>query len=145
MGTRTRTGARPDPRALGNSHTRLPGSSQPSNGAAPPAAAAGAAPAYTPPQTAYPPAAGASGQVGQQQNNMGLFGSSPNDPFGGMLGMMMFTRKKRQAPGVPELHERPRRRRGEGLYPFLNRHCRKSEFDFGCRREGGMCCLPFLK
>lgn len=148
-GTRTRTGARPDPRAVASTHTRLPGSSQPSGGVAPPPA--GRAPAYTPAQpahspAAYDPAGGPSAQppAAQQNNFAGLFGNNPNDPFGGMLGMMMFTRKKRQA-GVPEPHERPRRRRGEGLYPFLNQHCRKSEFDFGCRREGGMCCLPFLK
>ncbi|XP_045162944.2 uncharacterized protein LOC123527514 isoform X1 [Mercenaria mercenaria] len=143
MGTRTRTGSRPDPRALGAQHTRLPGSTQPAGGA--PLAAG--APAYPPPARGAannpPPPAG---QTPTQQQNNGLFnfGSNPNDPYGSLFSMMMFTRKKRQA-GVPEPHERPRRRQGQSMYAFLNQHCRKSEFDFGCRREGGMCCLPFLK
>lgn len=140
-GTRTRKGKRrglnapkPDPAALGQQHTRLPAG----------AAAAGAN-------------AGA-GVAGQQQPAASnspfsfldsLFGppaAGGADPFASMFGMSMFFRKKRQAPGYEpgEVAEIPRIRRGENMYNFLNTHCRKSEFDFGCRNTGGMCCLPHL-
>lgn len=140
MGTRTRKGSRPDPRALGAQHTRLPASSQ----KAAPAGGAGAAfpPPPGRPAPAYNPAAPTGGPQTAAPQNLGLFGNTPNDPFNSLFGMMMFTRKKRQ---IPEPHERPRIRRGQSMFSFLNQHCRKTEFDYGCRREGGMCCLPVIQ
>jgi len=136
-GTRTRKGSRPDPRALGQQHTRLPGSAKPSVPGAAPAAGA-APPAYAPAAPAAAPAA--------PQNTGFLFGGSSSDPFGGLMSMMMFSRKKRQAPAIldpAEIAEIPRRRKNQSMYSYLNVHCRKSEFDFGCRKTGGFCCIPF--
>lgn len=131
-GTRTRKGQRltpgqkkpkPDPMSLGQQHTRLP------------AAAGGGS------------AAPAAGQQAVTQRPMGFFDSlfGANDPFSTMFGMSMLFRKKRQAFEPGEMAEMPRIRRGENMFNFLNTHCRKSEFDFGCRNTGGMCCLPHLK
>ena len=141
-GTRTRKGQRrgsnkpkPNPLTLSQQHTRLP-------------AAAGGGPAA--PRTPVRPQ-----QQQQQQAPVtnrpfsffdNLFGPGPSDPFASMFGMSMLMRKKRQAPLEPsEIAEMPRIRRGENMFNFLNTNCRKSEFDFGCRNTGGMCCLPPLK
>lgn len=136
-GTRTRKGQRrapgsnkpkPDPLALGQQHTKLP------------AAAGGGSAAPAPAQAQPKP---------QQSTRPfsffdSLFGPS-SDPFASMFGMSMLLRKKRQAFEPGEMAEMPRIRRGENMFNFLNTHCRKSEFDFGCRNTGGMCCLPHLK
>lgn len=138
-GTRTRKGSRPDPRALGQQHTRLPASAQATAGAAGGAGGA-AAPA--------PPASQGGSQYPAQNNNNGFFFGNSADPMNSLFGMMMFSRKKRQAPTMlepAEIAEIPRRRKGQSMFNYLNAHCRKSEFDFACRRTGGMCCLPFLK
>lgn len=137
--TQTRKGTRPSARDMGATHQRLPasaGSAPPGGAPYPPPAPAGGAP-YQPPSPNAP----------QPSNDPFGFGfpSSPNDPFGGMMPFMFFTRRKRQAAEPMEPHEIPRIRRGENMFNFLNQHCRKSEFDFGCRKEGGTCCLPHLK
>ncbi|KAL4221790.1 hypothetical protein ACF0H5_020044 [Mactra antiquata] len=136
-GTRTRKGSRPDPRALGQQHTRLPASAG--------GAAAGGAPAAGAPAAGAPAAGGA--QAPATQNNGGFLFGGGNDPFSSLFGMMMFSRKKRQAAMLDpaDIADIPRRRPNQSMYSYLNAHCRKSEFDFGCRRTGGMCCLPFLK
>ncbi|KAH3824329.1 uncharacterized protein LOC127831973 [Dreissena polymorpha] len=149
-GTRTRKGGRPgpaggaagkpDPNSLGQQHTRLPASvgGGPANANT---GAVGGASSLGAPSTPAP----ANGGPFSIFDNM--FGpSNPNDPFGGMGGMLtwsMMTRKKRQVePG--EAAEVPRIMPGENMMTFLSTHCRKSEFDFGCQRTGGMCCLPHL-
>lgn len=154
-GTRTRKGGRPrpaggaagkpDPNSLGAQHTRLPASA--GGGAAiANTGAAGGVPSLGAPSTAPPAAAPTNGGLFSFFDNM--FGpSQPNDPFGGMNGMLamgMMTRKKRQAAEPVEAAEVPRMMPGENMMQFLSTHCRKSEFDFSCRNTGGMCCMPHL-
>ncbi|KAK3577921.1 hypothetical protein CHS0354_015472 [Potamilus streckersoni] len=60
------------------------------------------------------------------------------------------TRVKRQAPPDPEQTqelqaEAGQRQRGQSVWDYLSQNCREYHFDFGCQREGGYCCLPFLK
>ncbi|KAL3860991.1 hypothetical protein ACJMK2_007084 [Sinanodonta woodiana] len=69
-------------------------------------------------------------------------GAAPNQQGG--------TRVKRQAPPDPEAAqemqaEAGQRQRGQSVWDYLSLNCRDYHFDFGCQREGGYCCLPFLK
>ena len=143
MGTRTRKGKRqkPSPRALGAQNTVLPGGARP--------AAAGGRAGKVPQQHmgAHGPTTPGYTDPFSALFNFGSSGTGSNtgtnsfDPF---LGMMMFTRKKRQAQAAPffEPGEAPIRMPGQSMFSFLNQHCMKSEFDFGCRNTGGMCCVP---
>ena len=77
-------------------------------------------------------------QQQQQQHSGGLFsGFNP-------MWMFLSTRKKRQAQAEPmEPGEGPpRRQRGQDIWAYLSQHCLQTEFDFGCQKEGGICCTP---
>lgn len=151
MRTNTRKGQRarrPSPAAVGASHTRLPASARAAGGAAAaPAPSPSAYPAQQQQNSFFNPfflGGGGGGGTGAGGMTQGV-GQSAN-PMNDFFPFMFMTRKKRQAPAAEpgEAAERPRIMRGEQMFTFLNRHCRKSEFDFGCRNEGGMCCLPHL-